>query len=126
MVEPIEQNVQGSNGIYELIYFMKESRSLDKYKTYVKKFEAKLVGKTELEIEKLVSLPSNFEVLAHIEFQSSALWSRRTRLTDDSKCPLEFGRTENSSSRWIGRCWNFWGHKTLSLLWRVEDNVWMA
>jgi len=30
-LEPIEQNVFGSKGIYELIYFVKDSRSLDRF-----------------------------------------------------------------------------------------------
>jgi len=30
--KPIEQNVHGKKGIYELVYFIKESRSLDRFR----------------------------------------------------------------------------------------------
>jgi len=32
MVEPIEQNVHGSKGIFELVYFVKESKPLEKFR----------------------------------------------------------------------------------------------
>lgn len=31
-VEPIEQNVNGKNGIYELVYFVKDSKTLKRFK----------------------------------------------------------------------------------------------
>jgi len=31
-LEPIEQNVNGSRGIYELVYFVKDSKSLERFK----------------------------------------------------------------------------------------------
>ena len=36
ILEPIEQNVNGSKGIYELVYFVKDSKSLDRFKTQAK------------------------------------------------------------------------------------------
>ena len=32
IIEPIEQNVHGNKGIYELVYFIKESKAIDKFK----------------------------------------------------------------------------------------------
>lgn len=31
-LEPIEQNVNGNKGIYELVYFVKDSKSLERFK----------------------------------------------------------------------------------------------
>ena len=31
-LEPIEQNVSGTKGIYELVYFVKDSKSLKRFK----------------------------------------------------------------------------------------------
>ncbi|CAI2368030.1 unnamed protein product [Moneuplotes crassus] len=50
---PIEQNVWGSNGVYELLYMLRESRSLDKYRKLVSKTEHSATKKTHAEIEKL-------------------------------------------------------------------------
>lgn len=29
--KPIEQNINGSKGVYELVYFMKDSKALDRF-----------------------------------------------------------------------------------------------
>lgn len=50
---PIEQNVWGTNGIFELMYILRESRSLEKYEKFVSKFDDTLKNKTNCEIEKL-------------------------------------------------------------------------
>lgn len=44
--KPIEQNVWGNNGIFELMYFIRESRSIKKFDRTVKDFDP-------LEVEKL-------------------------------------------------------------------------
>lgn len=51
--QPIEQNVWGSNGKYELMYMLRESRSLEKYRKFVTKTEHCASKKTYGEIEKL-------------------------------------------------------------------------
>lgn len=50
---PIEQNVWGSNGIFELMYLLRESRSLEKYEKYVSKFDYCINKKSNFEVEKL-------------------------------------------------------------------------
>ena len=45
-IEPIEQNVHGSRGIYELIYFMKESKSLERFKKHALDCNRLIQGKT--------------------------------------------------------------------------------
>lgn len=55
-LEPIEQNVTGSKGIHELVYFLKESKSLERFKKSAQEFDKYLTGKSHDEIEKLVSL----------------------------------------------------------------------
>lgn len=50
---PIEQNVWGSNGIFELMYLLRESRSIDKYEKYVSKFDYCIKDKSHYEVEKL-------------------------------------------------------------------------
>ena len=52
--EPIEQNVHGNKGIYELVYFMKDSKSLDKFKKHAIDFDCLVEGKSTDEIENLV------------------------------------------------------------------------
>jgi aspartokinase len=53
-LEPIEQNVSGSKGIFELVYFMKDSRPLDRFKKNVEEFDRYMAGKTDEEVEKQV------------------------------------------------------------------------
>eukprot|EP00347_Sterkiella_histriomuscorum_P019758 403340400 len=51
--KPIEQNVHGSKGVYELVYFMKESKSLERFKKQAMEFDKLINGKSDDEIEKL-------------------------------------------------------------------------
>lgn len=53
VMKPIEQNVWGNSGIYELLYVLRESRSIEKYRKYVGKFEDSIKNKRPSEIEKL-------------------------------------------------------------------------
>jgi jumonji domain-containing protein 2 len=50
---PIEQNVWGNNGIFELMYLLRESRTLEKYEKYVSKFDYCIKQKTNTEVERL-------------------------------------------------------------------------
>lgn len=50
---PIEQNVSGNGGFYELVYFVRESRLLSKYRNNVETYDKILENKTKEEIEKL-------------------------------------------------------------------------
>ena len=52
--EPIEQNVQGSQGMYELLYFMRESRTLTQYMKQARKESTLVESKTHDERDKLV------------------------------------------------------------------------
>ena len=54
-IEPIEQNVHGAKGVYELVYFMKESKSLDRFKRQAQHLDKLLDGKNDDEVERLVS-----------------------------------------------------------------------
>jgi hypothetical protein len=51
---PIEQVVNGSSGLYEVILIQKESRSLAKYKKLVIDYDKLTEGKSMTEIEQLV------------------------------------------------------------------------
>jgi hypothetical protein len=51
---PIEQVVNGSSGLYEVILIQKESRSLTKYKRLVVDYDKVTDGKSISEIEQLV------------------------------------------------------------------------
>jgi len=51
--KPIEQNVWGHNGVFELMYLLRESRSLEKYRKHVSKFDYCIQSKSSLDIEKL-------------------------------------------------------------------------
>jgi hypothetical protein len=48
--------VSGNGGIFELVYFIRESRSLSKYRNLVESYDKLAESKTKDEIEKLVSL----------------------------------------------------------------------
>ena len=56
LLEPIEQNVMGNRGIYELIYFVKDSKNLDRFKKQAESFDSYTITKTTDQIESLVSL----------------------------------------------------------------------
>ncbi len=47
--------MHGTKGIYELVYFMKESKSLERFKKQAQYFNRFIEGKSDEEIEKLVS-----------------------------------------------------------------------
>mmetsp|Transcript_16713 Transcript_16713/g.14628 ORF Transcript_16713/g.14628 Transcript_16713/m.14628 type:complete len:403 (+) Transcript_16713:31-1239(+) len=51
--KPIEQFVHGRNGLYELVYMVRESRSLAKYQKFVSKFENTSRKLTNTDIERL-------------------------------------------------------------------------
>jgi len=44
-LEPIEQNVNGSKGVYELVYFLKESKPIERFKKMAIENEKHLAGK---------------------------------------------------------------------------------
>jgi hypothetical protein len=54
--EPIEQNVHGSKGVYELVYFLKDSRPIERFKKMAIDSERHILGKSIDAIEKLVLL----------------------------------------------------------------------
>ena len=54
-LEPIEQNVHGNKGVYELVYFVKESKSLERFKKQATDFDKLIEGKSPEELERLVS-----------------------------------------------------------------------
>jgi jumonji domain-containing protein 2 len=51
--KPIEQNVHGTKGIYELVYFIKESKPVERFKKMVIDLDKLTDGKSDLEIESL-------------------------------------------------------------------------
>ena len=55
-IEPIEQNVHGSKGVYELVYFLKDSRPIERFKKMAIDSERHIQGKPIDAIEKLVLL----------------------------------------------------------------------
>lgn len=46
--------MSGNKGIYELVYFMKDSRPLERFKKNVEEFDRNMSGKTDDEVEKQV------------------------------------------------------------------------
>lgn len=50
---PIEQAVQGKNGIFNLALYTKAGRSFDQYKSYCMKAEKQIEGKSQQEIESI-------------------------------------------------------------------------
>lgn len=78
LVEPIEQNVSGSNGLYELMYFERDSRPIDRFQKAGAEQERFVKTSTENGVEKLVHTLVNDEfliVLEDFEAQCSSLWS---------------------------------------------------
>jgi hypothetical protein len=53
--DPIEQNVNGSNGFYELIYLVKKTMRLSKLKHLLSRFDSISDAKTDEETNRLVS-----------------------------------------------------------------------
>lgn len=51
---PIEQIVNGQNGIYDLVLFQTESKTLTKYQKIVEGYEKIIENKNQLEIEEIV------------------------------------------------------------------------
>lgn len=51
--KPIEQNVHGSKGVYELVYFLKDSRPIERFKKMALDSERHIQGKSIDAIEKL-------------------------------------------------------------------------
>jgi hypothetical protein len=47
--------VHGTKGVYELVYFVKESKSLDRFRKTAQEFDRLVEGKSDEEIERLVS-----------------------------------------------------------------------
>jgi len=58
---PIEQIVSGKEGVYELIYLQRESRTLSKYKKLVEGFD-KYLGDDMEETEKKVHIKKNYSI----------------------------------------------------------------
>jgi len=54
VVDPIEQNVNGNKGLYELVYFMKDSRPIERFKKAAAQMDKLSQDKTDDQIEKLV------------------------------------------------------------------------
>jgi hypothetical protein len=54
IIEPIEQNVNGTKGVYELVYFLKDSRPIDRFKKMALESEKHIRGKSIEDIERLV------------------------------------------------------------------------
>jgi hypothetical protein len=54
---PIEQIINGNNGIYDLIYIQREAKPLSKYKKASLANEKMIENKKPLDIEKLVNSP---------------------------------------------------------------------
>jgi len=88
--------VHGTKGVYELVYFVKESKSIDRFRRTAEQYDRLVEGKSDEEIERLVSsfslwnlLSSHFDlsifdiklliyfniVLEDIKTQCSYLWS---------------------------------------------------
>ena len=61
-IEPIEQNVHGSKGVYELVYFMKDSKTLERFRKSSSTFDKYNLGKNENEMEKLVRIPTEINM----------------------------------------------------------------
>ena len=57
-LEPIEQNVHGEKGIYELVLFMKDTKSIARFKSTAQQFDSYTKSKSNAEIERLVSFAS--------------------------------------------------------------------
>jgi hypothetical protein len=77
--------VHGTKGVYELVYFIKESKSLERFKKHALESDKCIQGKTPEEVERLVCLilDSNHRylisivvVLENSEAQCSHLRSR--------------------------------------------------
>lgn len=54
---PIEQIINGNNGIYDLIYIQREAKLLSKYKKASLANEKMIENKKTLDVEKLVNSP---------------------------------------------------------------------
>lgn len=46
--------MHGNKGIYELVYFVKESKAIERFKKQAQEFDKVTIGKTNEEIERLV------------------------------------------------------------------------
>lgn len=46
--------MHGSKGVYELVYFMKESKSLQRFRKSAEEFDKLIANKSDEEIERLV------------------------------------------------------------------------
>ena len=46
--------MNGNKGIYELVYFVKDSKSLERFKNQAKSFDSYTMSKKDAEIEQLV------------------------------------------------------------------------
>lgn len=66
---PIEQIVNGKEGIYELINLQRESRPLCKYKKLVESFDKLTNNKEHPEVEKMVNLQFLFLTLVLEDFE---------------------------------------------------------
>lgn len=47
--------MNGSRGVYELVYFVKDSKNLQRFKSQAVKFDSFSTDKSDAEIEQLVS-----------------------------------------------------------------------
>lgn len=55
--------MHGNKGVYELVYFVKESKSLERFKKQAVEFDKLMAGKSDEEVERLVNY---FTRLIHI------------------------------------------------------------
>jgi hypothetical protein len=57
-LEPIEQNVHGQNGIFELALFVKDSKALTRFRSTAQQFDKMVSSKSPPEVEQLVRMLS--------------------------------------------------------------------
>lgn len=74
---PIEQIINGNNGIYDLIYIQREAKLLSKYKKAALNNEKVVENKKPIEIEKLVMV-INIQVLEDNKILTSYIWCRHS------------------------------------------------
>lgn len=71
--------MHGNKGIYELVYFVKESKAIERFKKQAQEFDKVTEGKSDEDIERLVSFSDKWltlvAVLENTQAQCPCLWS---------------------------------------------------
>lgn len=81
--QPIEQNVNGNKGVYELVYFIKESKKLEVFKKSREQYDTLTNKKSLIEVERLfwktlkLSSPVYGADVAASLFDEDAYWCLR-------------------------------------------------